>query len=107
MAELLEKPLYVDDLITEEDNVGKAFTIYKKSKQVLKLIDIQVFGLLSLVCKLVNTHSTIDGLEANGSSIQRNHYMSMSCSWMPTIRNVLSMSAVRPIQMKCFSRCRT
>ena len=35
MAELLEKSLYVDDLITGEDNDEKAFSVYKKSKQIM------------------------------------------------------------------------
>ena len=35
MAKLLEESLYVDDLITGEDNVNRAFSVYDKSKQIM------------------------------------------------------------------------
>ena len=35
LAELLEKSLYVDDLITGENDDEKAFIVYKKSKQIM------------------------------------------------------------------------
>ena len=35
MAKLLEESLYVDDLITGEDNVNRAFSVYEKSKQIM------------------------------------------------------------------------
>lgn len=35
MVELLEKSLYVDDLITGEENEEKAFNVYKKSKEIM------------------------------------------------------------------------
>ena len=34
MAELLEKSLYVDDLLTGDDNDDKGLVIYKKTKQI-------------------------------------------------------------------------
>lgn len=35
MVELLRKSLYVDDLITGEENDAKAFDVYKKSKEIM------------------------------------------------------------------------
>ena len=35
MAKSLEEALYVDDLITGEDNVSRAFSVYEKSKQIM------------------------------------------------------------------------
>ena len=35
LAKLLEESLYVDDLITGEDNVSRAFSVYEKSKQIV------------------------------------------------------------------------
>lgn len=35
MAALLEKSLYVDDLITGEEDYESAFAVYKKSKQIM------------------------------------------------------------------------
>ena len=35
MAELLSKSFYVDDLLSGEESVSKAFTIYQKSKEIM------------------------------------------------------------------------
>ena len=40
MAKLLEKSLYIDDLITGEEDNESAHAVYKKSKQIMPKVDL-------------------------------------------------------------------